>query len=194
MAPTDEFYARALRYVRREYPDTIAWAKGITPKTFRRMKTSTFMGQYVWCVYAAGFRVAVLGTKFPALRTAFADFDLARLARMRSARAALRVIGHERKAASVLRGARAIAGEGFARFKKRMLKEGPVALAALPGIGPITKDHLARNIGLANVAKDDIWIRRVSWPPWPRSSAGASRPRSTPATGSSPSSSGTWPR
>jgi hypothetical protein len=161
MVPADEFYARALRYVRREHPDTLAWAKRLTPKTFRRMKASTFLTQYVWCVYAAGFRVAVLDRKFPALRTAFADFDLPRLARMRSTRAALRVIGHERKAESVLRGARAIAAEGFSRFKKRVRKEGPVALAALPGIGPITKDHLARNIGLANVAKDDIWIRRV---------------------------------
>lgn len=161
MLTPDKFYARALRYVRREYPDSLAWARRVTPKTFLRMKASAFLAEYIWVVYAAGFRVAVVQSKWPALRAAFANLDLHRLARMRSPRAALRIIGNKRKAACVLRGAREIAAEGFPRFKERLLKEGPSALAALPGIGPITKDHLARNIGLASVAKDDIWIQRV---------------------------------
>jgi hypothetical protein len=155
------FYRRALQYVRREYPDDFAWFKEVGPNTFLRMRTSTFLSQYIWVVYVAGFRVAVLQDKWPALCEAFANCDLHRLAQMRSARAALRIIAHERKATCVLRGARIIAAEGFARFKKRLLTEGVNALAALPGIGPITKDHLARNIGLASVAKDDIWIQRV---------------------------------
>jgi hypothetical protein len=80
---------------------------------------------------------------------------------MRSSRAALRIINNKRKAGCVLRGVREVTAEGFPRFKRRLLQEGPNALVALPGIGPITKDHLVRNIGLASVAKDDIWIRRV---------------------------------
>lgn len=146
-SPDYKFYARALRYVRREYPDSIAWARRVTRKTFLRMKTSAFLAEYIWVVYAAGFRVAVVQSKWPALRTAFANLDLHRRARMRSPRAALRIIGNKRKATCVLRGAREITAEGFPRFKKRLLKEGPRALVALPGIGPITKDHLARTSG-----------------------------------------------
>ena len=157
----DDFYAWALRYARREYPDSLAWARRATPKSFLRMKASTFLAEYIWVVYAAGFKVAVVRKKWPSLRVAFADLDLDRLARMRSPGAALRIISNQRKARCVLRGARQITAEGFPRFKQRLLDEGPSALVALPGIGPITKDHLARNIGLASVAKDDIWIRRV---------------------------------
>ncbi|TAJ99279.1 hypothetical protein EPO44_10645 [bacterium] len=35
-------------------------------------------------------------------------------------------------------------------------------LEELPGIGPITKFHLAKNIGLADVAKPDIWLERAA--------------------------------
>jgi hypothetical protein len=35
-------------------------------------------------------------------------------------------------------------------------------LKKLPGIGPITKYHLAKNIGMANVAKPDIWLERAA--------------------------------
>lgn len=125
------------------------------------MNATTFLHRYVWVVYASGFRVAVVRSKFPALRKAFADFDLKSLARMRTPRAALRVIANKRKAECVLRGARAIAAEGFPQFKRRVLKEGPVGLVTLAGIGQITKDHLARDIGLASVAKDDRHIQRV---------------------------------
>lgn len=161
MLSPDAFYARAYRYVRREYPDDIAWAKKLTVKTLLQMKSSGFLAEYVWVVYAAGFRVAVVQAKFPALREAFARFSLDRLAEMRNAPAALRIIANTRKASCVLRGAQLIAAEGFEKFKQRVLREGPDALMALPGIGPITKDHLARNIGLASVAKDDIHIQRV---------------------------------
>jgi hypothetical protein len=157
----DAFYIRALRYVRREYPGSMAWARKLRTKTFLRMKSTTFLPEYVWVVYASGFRVAVVQSKFPALRKAFADFNLKRLARMRNPRAALRIIANKRKAGCVLRGAQAITAEGFAQFKRRILQEGAPALVALPGIGPITKDHLARNIGLASVAKDDLHIQRV---------------------------------
>jgi hypothetical protein len=36
------------------------------------------------------------------------------------------------------------------------------ALEKLPGIGPTTKDHLAKNIGLADVPKADRWLKRAA--------------------------------
>src|SRR5262245_30699451 len=105
MLSPDKFYARAYRYVRREYPDDIAWARALTSNTFLRMKSRVFLAEYVWVVYAAGFRVSVLQSKWPALRSAFARFSLDRLAKMRNAPAALRIIANPRKVSCVLRGA-----------------------------------------------------------------------------------------
>ncbi len=120
------------------------------------------MTEYVWVVYAAGFRVSILESKWPALRVAFRGFKLERVARMDSIGRVLKVFGNTRKARSVVSGARLIAGEGFKAFRRRIGSEGPDGLMELPGIGPITKNHLARNIGLAATGKGDIWVARIT--------------------------------
>ncbi|MDQ3814937.1 MAG: hypothetical protein M3347_13415 [Armatimonadota bacterium] len=156
----EAFYRRALTHVTDNEPEGLAWARKCS-SGFRQLNMETFLQEYVWVIYAAGFSTQVLESKFPALRSAFKDFALEKMSRMRSIEPALKVIRHERKAQSVLRGAQLIAKEGFTNFKARISTEGVDSLAKLPGIGPITKDHLARNIGLASVPKNDVWIARL---------------------------------
>jgi len=55
-----------------------------------------------------------------------------------------------------------IRDQGFEAFKTRVTSEGIDALTRLPFIGSITKKHLARNIGLLDVAKDDVWLVRLA--------------------------------
>ena len=55
-----------------------------------------------------------------------------------------------------------IAEEGFPTIKKRLKKEGIDKLEQLAGIGPITKAHLAKNIGLEDIPKPDIWLVRAA--------------------------------
>ena len=43
-----------------------------------------------------------------------------------------------------------------------MKQEGIDALARLPGIGEVTKKHLAKNVGLIDTAKDDVWLTRLA--------------------------------
>ena len=81
---------------------------------------------------------------------------------MRSLKTALAVINNERKAKCFVNGCKEIAEEGFSQFKKRVKNEGVDALGQLPGIGKITKFHLAKNIGLADVEKPDIWLQRAA--------------------------------
>ena len=96
------------------------------------------------------------------LKTAFKGFDIQTLSRMRSTKPALQIFNNERKTDSFVKGSKAIAEEGFSTYKKRLKKEGLDMLEQLPGIGPITKYHLAKNIGLVDEAKPDIWLVRAA--------------------------------
>jgi hypothetical protein len=150
---------QAFEHLTENYQDTLAWAHNVD---FRNLKLKTFLWNYCWVVYASGFKVAILEERFPSLQIAFKDFDPAALSRMRSIKGVLDVFNNERKANCFLTGAQTVIGEGFSPFKRRLLKEGVQALQELPGIGPITKDHMAKNIGLADVPKADIWLKRAA--------------------------------
>jgi hypothetical protein len=152
----------ALEYLQARYPKTWARAHRIGPKTFHHMKARRFLAEYCQVVYASGFRAKVLQTKFPALRQAFRNFDPMALAQMDSIEPVLSVFKHRHKARCFLAGAKAIADEGFGPFKHRLRREGLDVLEELPGLGPITKFHLAKNIGLADLPKPDIWLERVA--------------------------------
>jgi len=104
----------------------------------------------------------VIESVFPDLKVAFKNFEPGALSRMRSLRTVLDVFGNKRKASNFHEGAKAVIEEGFSRFKARVRQGGPEVLLELPGIGPITRDHLAKNIGLADVAKADIWLERAA--------------------------------
>jgi hypothetical protein len=153
---------QAFSYLEQTYPETLAEHRNIGPHTFRNLRLKQFLSEYCWVVYASGFRFSVIEEKFPELQKAFRDFDPDSLSRMRSIKAVLDVFNNERKANCFLSGAQPIMNEGFSTFKRRLLKNGVKVLQELPGIGPITKDHLAKNIGLADVSKADIWLERAA--------------------------------
>jgi hypothetical protein len=143
----------ALDHLKETNPDELKRARDMGPATFHNLRLKHFLADYCWVVYASGFKFAIIEAKFPALRSAFKDFEPAALSRMRSIRPVLDVFNNERKAKSFLTGAQTIIRDGFIPFKQRLRQEGAQALETLPGIGPITKDHLAKNIGLADVPK-----------------------------------------
>ena len=155
-------YAAAFQHLTQTRPDMLDEARGVGPHTFKRLTAVAFLEQYCWVVYASGFRYAHVERLFPRIRAAFADFRLERLQRMRTIRPVLSAFNNPSKATSFLTGSKAIAAEGFNRFKKRLKAEGTNALESLPGVGPVTKHHLAKNIGLVDVAKPDIWLRRAA--------------------------------
>ena len=153
---------QAFKHLKKNDPDTLAWARNVGTTTFRNLRLKVFLSEYCWVVYASGFKVAIIQEKFPSLQKAFTDFDPKALSRMRSIKAVLNVFNNKKKANCFLSGAQTVIGEGFSHFKHRLRKEGVQMLQELPGIGPITKDHRAKNIGLADVAKADIWLERAA--------------------------------
>ncbi len=155
-------FEAAKAYCEAEHLDEIKWANSISPETFKNLRSKRFLSEYCWVVYASGFKVSIIEVIFPDLQTAFKEFELEKLAKMRSIRSVLAIFNNESKANSFLKGSKIIAQNGFSTFKKRLKNEGIDMLEELPGIGPITKFHLAKNIGLVDEAKPDIWLIRAA--------------------------------
>lgn len=155
-------WKRALAHVEQEDPGSLKWARSIGPWTWQKMDSTEFLRSYCFVVYASGMRYETVNSLFPGLAAAFKDFDLAKLRRMRSTKKPMKVFALERKARNFLDGAHAIADEGYSDFKERVTRKGMDSLERLPGIGPITKKHLAKNIGLADVVKDDRWLIKAA--------------------------------
>jgi len=157
-----KMFEEARDYCEENYTAELDWANGINAETFKNIKSQRFLTEYCWVIYVSGFKVSTVESIFPDLKEAFKGFDIQALSRMRSIKPALQVFNNERKAESFAKGSKGIAEEGFSSFKKRLKKEGVDMLGRLPGIGPITKYHLAKNIGLVDEAKPDIWLVRAA--------------------------------
>lgn len=157
-----ELGRRALAHLKATAPEDYEWSRETSTTTFQKIRLRPFLQEYCWVVYASGFRFAVVKAKFPEITRAFRDFRPEALRRMRSVKPVLQVFNNQRKAQNFLDGAHAVIDEGFGSFKKRMASTGAEVLRELPGIGPITKDHLAKNIGLSDTAKADIWLQRAA--------------------------------
>lgn len=131
--------------------------------TSNALNATEFLELYCWCVFASGFRNAVVSKHFDAIAVAFHRFDIDAIANMDAIDVEALPIKNSRKANGFLRGAKAVAAEGFAEFKERLRADGTDMLEReLAGVGPKVKKHLAKMIGLADVAKDDIWLERCA--------------------------------
>lgn len=155
-------FEAAKAYCEAEHPDEVDLANSISPETFKNLRSKRFLSEYCWVVYASGFKESTIKAIFPELQIAFKNFELKQLAQMKSTKPVLAIFNNERKANSFLEGSKVIAKCGFSAFKKRLHNEGVDMLEELPGIGPITKFHLAKNIGLVDEAKPDVWLVRAA--------------------------------
>ena len=155
-------FEAAKAYCEKEHPSEVDWAHSISHETFTNLSSKQFLSEYCWVVYVSGFKVSTIEKIFPDLQTAFKEFELEELATMKSTKAVLAIFNNEKKASSFLKGSKIIAKEGFLALKKRLQSAGIDMLDELPGIGPILKFHLAKNIGLEDVAKPDVWLVRAA--------------------------------
>ena len=157
-----QMFEEALLYCKKNYKSELKWAKSINQDTFNRLTARGFLEQYCHVVYVTGFKVSIIEDKFSRLRKAFKNFELESLAGMRSISEVLSIFNNKRKAECFLKGSKSIANEGFQKFKIRLKEQGIDVLESLPGIGPITKHHLAKNIGFMDEAKPDRWLVRAA--------------------------------
>ena len=123
-----------------------------------------FLREGAWAILSAGMRESVVRSKFPALSDAFLDWqsaDAIAVHRCQCSRAALQIFRHELKINAIIDLALTICAEDFFSVKQRIIGEGVEYLESFYFIGPITRYHFAKNIGL-NVAKPDRHLCRIS--------------------------------
>ena len=129
-----------------------------TPYNFDEVDLRLFLRTYLWVIYVAGFRNAVVERHFDAIKAAFQDLDLNRIAAMESVDAEMLPIRNQRKADAFLRGCKSIHAESWQGFKRRLKECSQSVLGELPWMGPATKQHMALVLGLEDTEKCDTWI------------------------------------
>lgn len=132
------------------------------PWDFDDVDLGVFLKQYLWTIYVAGFRNAVVEKHFEAIREAFHDLDLDRIVAMGSIDASALPIRHQRKADAFLRGCEQIYAEGWEAFKERLRDRGRIVLQELPYMGPATSQHMALALGIEDTEKADTWIKQCA--------------------------------
>ncbi len=136
-----------------------------TPHDFDSLEATSFLGEYCHVVFASGFRTTVVWSHDRALAKSFKGFELSDVAEMRVVNAgdlSSFPIKNLRKINGFLKGAKAIAKEGYENFKVRVQEGGKDVLMELPYIGKVTVRHLAMITGVADISKDDVWLVRCA--------------------------------
>lgn len=133
-----------------------------TPYNFEEVDLEIFLRTYLWVIYVAGFRNAVVEQHFVCIKAAFQDLDLDRIVAMEAVDANMLPIRNQRKADAFLQGCRSIHTEGWQGFKQRLMAGGQTVLGELPWMGPATKQHMALVLGLEDTEKCDTWIMQCA--------------------------------
>ena len=144
------------------YRDTLERFRGLRSEDISR---DDFFAKYVYVVLASGFNVCVAQQVELKLEQALKGYDVDAIARSpdRVYRDALRVFGYEGKVNAIVNTAKLLANSDWEEVKAKLT--GPSHLRfmeKLGFIGPVTRYHLARNIGLLDYAKPDRWMVRLA--------------------------------
>jgi hypothetical protein len=129
---------------------------------FEETDETAFLRESAWVVLSSGMREIVIRKKFPQVSSAFFEWESARQIAKRSKfcqRRALLHFSHEPKIRAITSIAEYVFQEGFNNVRDGILKDGIEYLARFPYIGPATKYHLAKNIGLPAVKPDRHLLR-----------------------------------
>jgi len=180
----EEFYDHALSMVEDVYADALTHYRYLRYDE-ERLTPEFFMSEYVWVVFASGFNSKVLAKKFKRLMFCYsnlfyqmtpvqvdADFEY-RWDEVKE------TIANRRKHDAIRDGVKLInaawhekQGNGgwWLHFLERLRSFDPFTgeavpnlegIEQLPGIGPITKYHLARNLGF-DCVKPDLHLVRLA--------------------------------
>lgn len=157
-----DMYRAALdRVIRRGWEPEVQRFRNLS---FENIDGRLFFKEYARCVYASGFGWAKVSKHWDALTDAYKCWDYAEVSKNEQEvrYQAMKFIGYGKKVDAILSTARALASVEWPEFKGWLRS---IGLLLPPGelkfIGPVTRYHLARNIG-ADVAKPDRHIIRIA--------------------------------
>ena len=166
MIAVDEGVARAYLQakwvvIEEGYWSEIDWQRA---RSIEDLTESAMLSEMGWVVLSSGMREAVVRDRFALVSRAFDGWTSAQaIARQRDAciRAGIAVFGHVGKITAIAHNCQLIAEMGWPALMHQLRTRGVDALIRLKYIGPVTKYHLAKNIGL-EVAKPDRHLVRIA--------------------------------
>lgn len=129
-----------------------------------RVTESDFLREAAWVVLSCGMREQIVRDLFPGVSEAFLQWESANAIsrnRLRCARRALAVFAHRGKIDAIIGIAGHVSLLSFEGIRANLYRSGVRALEGFPYVGPVTKFHLAKNLGL-DVAKPDRHLVRIS--------------------------------
>lgn len=137
-----EFYNQAKRdIVQKGYEKEIGW---VEQRKFSDQNVTTFFGEYMYVVINSGMKNQIAESIY-----------------RRAIKAGMSAVGHPQKRKALELGMK-MKEQWFKELKeKETFAERLEYLETLPFIGPITKYHLARNLGI-DVAKPDRHLVRIA--------------------------------
>ena len=154
-----EFFKKAEQFVRNNgFDQEIDWCD--RRPSFDLCDEQRFLHEYAWVVFNSGMRNRVVAAKWNALKEAFEFFHRERIIQNQATvmKNALRVFGNYKKVAAVID----VATDHLSKwleFHDDIRNDTLATLDALPFIGPVTKYHLARNLGFDYIKPDRHLIR-----------------------------------
>ncbi|PCI11625.1 hypothetical protein COB72_00305 [bacterium] len=143
-------------------------------QNFEEFSESEFLRETAWVILSAGMRETVVRAKFDGISNAFLGWHSAKKIvkdEEQCVKRALSFFNHRKKIQAISSVALQVADLGIETLKSRLLLGGVDELQRLPYIGPVTRYHLAKNLGM-DVVKPDRHLIRIA------QSAGYSTPQS----------------
>lgn len=131
---------------------------------FNNLKESFFLKEAAWVVLSSGMSYKIISNKFNLISEAFNNWESAEEIirnKYKCKKKSLKIFNNEQKIDAIIKIASIIKEDGFENIKSGINKMGVEYLTRFPFIGPATKFHLAKNIGI-NVAKPDRHLVRIS--------------------------------
>lgn len=159
-----EVFRKAEQFVRRNgFASEIDWCDN--RPSFADIDERRFLTEYAWVVFNSGMRNKVIEDKWVSLTSAFQLFIPFMVSRFSEQvrEKALAIFGNHKKVDAVIKTAKKIVQEGFEKSMREQIKEKPLEyLETFPFIGPVTKYHLARNLGFDFIKPDRHLVRLAS--------------------------------
>lgn len=143
------------------YRTEIEWQASLD---FDLITEADFLREHAWVALSAGMHERVIRRCFGKISRCFYDWQSAQTIveqENKSRRLALRHFNNHRKIDGIIQTARFIASFGFASYKEEIRHNPLQVLQSLPFVGPVTRYHLAKNIGLP-FAKPDRHLVRLA--------------------------------
>jgi endonuclease III len=157
------YFAKALEFARANYAEQMDQIGSVKHEL---VDPDHFFIEYTWVVHATGFSAKAVGKFMPRLVEAYGPYEELAERSLDKAVGRVKVVcNNPQKIKAVHTTARllrdGIKTLGWEKFRQEKLST-PEKLQELPYIGPVTRYHLARNIGLLDCVKPDLHLIRLA--------------------------------